>query len=120
MNHKILVNFDLNIFIMKNTKRILALFLWAVLLFPSLLNVIHHCEIHAHFECDEQKVHLHQSEINCELCEYNLLNFNYELVNSENSEQQLIFVALNSSYTPLKFHSFLNQITQLRAPPVII
>ena len=101
-------------------KHILALFLLGVLLLPSLLDVIHRCEIHVHFECNEEKAHLHQSVTDCELCEYNLLSFNYDLRNSENSEQQLIFVALNSSYTPLEFNSFLNQSTQLRAPPVII
>jgi hypothetical protein len=100
-------------------KRILALFLLGILLLPSLVDAIHQCEIHAHFECDEQKAHLHQSEINCELCEYNLLNFNYELGNRENLEQPRIFAALNAFYTSLKFHSFLHQITQLRAPPVM-
>ena len=103
----------------KNIKRILALFLWSVLLFPSLLNVIHHCEMHVHFECNEQKAHLHQSETNCGICDYNLLNFNYELGNRENLEQPQIFVALNAFYTPLQFHSFLHQSTQLRAPPVM-
>jgi hypothetical protein len=104
---------------MKNTKCILALFLWAVLLFPSLLNVIHQCELHDHFECDEQKVHIHQSEIDCKICDFNLLNFDYELGNFENLEQPEIFAALNPFYTPLEFHSFLHQSTQLRAPPVI-
>ena len=118
MNHKILVNFDLNIFIMKNTKRILALFLWAVLLFPSLLNVIHQCELHDHFECDEQKVHLHQSEIDCKICDYNLLNFDFDLGNCENLEQPEIFAASDSFYSSLQFHSFLHLSTQLRAPPV--
>ena len=100
-------------------KRISALFLLVVLLLPSLVDLIHHCEIHAHFECNEQNAHLHQSETDCEICDYNLLNFNYDLRNSENLEQPRIFVALNTFYTPLQFHSFLNQITQLRAPPVM-
>ncbi len=100
-------------------KRILALFLLGILLLPSLVDVIHHCKIHVHFECNEQKAHLHQSETNCEICDYNLLNFNYELGNRENLEQPQIFVALNAFYTPLQFHSFLHQSTQLRAPPVM-
>lgn len=100
-------------------KRILALFLLGILLLPSLVDVIHHCEIHAHFECNEQKAHLHQSETNCEICDYNLLNFNYELGNHENLEQPQIFVAFNASYIPLQFHSFLHQSKQLRAPPVM-
>ncbi|MAR98356.1 MAG: hypothetical protein CMP80_04390 [Formosa sp.] len=100
-------------------KRILALFLLGILLLPSLVNIIHHCEIHAHFECNEQKAHLHQSETNCEICDFNLLNFNYELGNRENLEKPQIFEALNTFYTPLQFHSFLHQSIQLRAPPVM-
>jgi len=104
---------------MKNTKRILALFLWAVLLFPSLLNVIHQCELHDHFECDEQKVHLHQSEIDCKICDYNLLNFDFDLGNCENLEHPEIFATLNAFYKAPVLHSSLNQSTQLRAPPVM-
>ncbi len=103
----------------KLTKRILALFLCGILFFPSLLNTTHHCDRDAHFECNEQKAHLHQSETNCEICDYNLINFNYELGNHENLEQPQIFVAFNAFYIPIQFHSFLHQSKQLRAPPVM-
>ena len=108
---------------MKNStqlsKRILAFFLWLVLLFPSLLNLVHHCEIHAHLECNEQKAHLHQFNNDCEICDYNLLNLNYDLRNIKNFEQPQIFTTLNAFYTPLQFHSFLQKSIQLRAPPMI-
>ena len=100
-------------------KRILALFLLGVLLLPSSLDVIHHCEIHVHFECNKQKAHLHQSEINCEICDFNLINFNYELVNRENLKQLQIFVALNAFYNPDQFYLFTHNSKQLRAPPVM-
>ena len=100
-------------------KRILALFLLGILLLPSLVNIIHHCEIHAHFECNEQKAHLHQSETNCEICDFNLLNFNYDLKKCHSLEQSEIFTASDSFYSSLQFHSFLNQSIQLRAPPVM-
>ena len=100
-------------------KRILALFLLGVLLLPSLIDLIHQCEIHAHFECNEQKSHLHQSEKNCEICDFNLINFNYELGSRKNLKQPQIFVALNAFYTPVQFYSFNYKSKQLRAPPVI-
>lgn len=100
-------------------KRILAFFLLGVLLLPSSVDVIHHCEIHVHFECNEQKAHLHQSEKNCEICDFNLINFNYELGNRENLKQPQIFVALNPFYTPVQFYSFTHNSKQLRAPPVM-
>ena len=81
-------------------KRVLALFLLGVLLLPSSLDVIHRCELHDHFECNEQKAHLHQSEKNCEICDFNLINFNCELGNRENSKKPQIFVALNAFLHP--------------------
>ncbi len=100
------------------SKRILALFLWAILIFPSLLNIIHHCDMHIHLECNEQKEHFHQYEIDCEICDFNLLNFNYDLKKCHSLEQSEIFTASDSFYSSLQFHSFLNQSIQLRAPPV--
>ena len=102
----------------KNIKRILALFLWAVLVFPSLLNIIHHCDMHIHLECNEQKEHFHQYEKDCEICDFNLLNFNYDLKKCHSLEQSEIFTASDSFYSSLQFYSFLNQSIQLRAPPI--
>ena len=103
----------------KNIKRILALFFWGVLLFPSFLNVIHQCQLHDHFECNEQKAHLHQSITDCDICDFNLLNFNYDLDKCDNLEQPEIFVTLNAFYKAPVLRSSLNLSTQLRAPPVM-
>ena len=100
-------------------KRILALFLLGILLLPSLVNIIHHCEIHAHFECNEQKAHLHQSITDCDICDFNLLNFSYDLDNCDNLEQPEIFTTLNAFYNAPVIYSPLNQSIQLRAPPVM-
>tara|TARA_Y100000385_G_scaffold147208_1_gene152796 strand:+ start:265 stop:633 length:369 start_codon:yes stop_codon:yes gene_type:complete len=121
MNQKILVNFDVLITVMKNKniKRILALFFWGVLLFPSFLNIVHQCQLHDHFECNEQKAHLHQSITDCDICDFNLLNFSYDLESCDNLEQPKIFTTLNASYKAPVLRSSLNQSTQLRAPPVM-
>ncbi len=105
--------------VIKNIKRIIALFLWGVLLFPSLLDVIHHCETHVHFECSEQKAHLHQLVTDCDICDFNLLNFNYDLDNRDKLDQPEIFINLNAFYKAPLLLSSLNQSTQLRAPPVM-
>jgi hypothetical protein len=103
----------------KNIKRILALFLLGALLFPSLLNAIHHCETHLHSECSEQKAHLHQLDTDCDICDFNLLNFSYDLDSCDNLEHPEIFATLNAFYKVPVLHSSLNQSTQLRAPPVM-
>ena len=121
MNRNILIIFESYDMVSKNKyiKHILALFFVGVLLLPSLLDVIHHCDTHVHSKCNEQKAHVHQSVTDCEICDFNLLDVNYKFTNNENSEQTQIFAALNPFYTPIESHSFLHQSTQLRAPPVI-
>ena len=103
----------------ENIKRILALFLLGVLLFPSLLNAIHQCEIHLHSECSEQKAHLHQLDTDCDICHFNLLNFSYDLYSCDILEHPEIFATLNDFYKAPVLHSSLNQSIQLRAPPVM-
>ncbi len=98
-------------------KPVLALLLWLVLISPSVFNFIHQFESHNHFECSENKAHIHVLSSECQSCDFNLLTFNYELY--EYSE--LIKFSLskakdfNISLSKVKFYNYNHK--QLRAPP---
>ena len=107
---------------MKNTlnirKKVTANLLFAVLIFPTVFNFHHHFSEHHHIECSENKSHIHQSISNCDVCDFNLLSFNYD-INIDTELQTIeIYEEVNIIFTSLKFRSFNITHKQLRAPPI--
>ena len=107
---------------MKNTvnirKKITANLLFVVLIFPTVFNFLHHFGEHQHIECLENKSHIHQSTSNCDVCDFNLLSFNYD-INIDTELQTIeIYEEVNIIFTSLKFRSFNITHKQLRAPPI--
>lgn len=98
-------------------KKAAAIVLFALLIFPTIFNFVHHFEDHIHIECSENKTHIHQSVSECDICDFNLLSFNYHINDCEDFELTEIPVTLNVSLEPLQLHSFTTTNTQLRAPP---
>lgn len=105
----------------KNSKNIkkkaTAIVLFVLLVFPTIFNFVHHFENHIHIECSENKTHIHQSFSECDICDFNLLSFNYHINNYVGFEPTEIPVTLNVRFEPLQLHSFTTTNTQLRAPP---
>jgi len=98
-------------------KPVLALLLWLVLVFPSAFNFIHQFESHNHFECSENKAHIHVLSSECQSCDFNLLSFNYELY--EYSELIKFSFSktkvFDTDLVKVKFYNY--NYKQLRAPP---
>ncbi|MDG1777977.1 MAG: hypothetical protein P8H23_01375 [Flavobacteriaceae bacterium] len=102
----------------RNTgKKAAAIVLFAILTFPSIFNFIHHFGEHTHIECSENKSHIHQSVSGCDICDFNLLSFNYHISDYADLEPSEIPVELNIIFEPLQLHAFTLTNTQLRAPP---
>lgn len=98
-------------------KRVVASMLLAILLFPTAFNFFHHFSNHQHIECSENKSHIHQSISGCDVCDFNLLSFNYNISHFPDLEQPEISVELNIVFEALQIHSFTTSNNQLRAPP---
>ena len=102
----------------QNIKCILALVLWGVLAFPSILDLIHQCDSHSPIDCKENKAHLHPLQTQCEVCDFNLLTFDYKINEVPTLGKNRIFVILDNFFVDTYFHSFSLNYTQLRAPPM--
>lgn len=107
---------------MKNKTNIIknsaASLLFAILMFPTVFNFFHHFGVHQHIECSENKSHIHQSISNCDICDFNLLSFNYDVADDFKIQTIEIHKEANSIFASLQFHSFSLTNIQLRAPPV--
>ena len=99
-------------------KKVTANLLFVVLIFPTVFNFLHHFSEHHHIECSENKSHIHQSISNCDVCDFNLLSFNYD-INIDTELQTIeIYEEVNIIFTSLKFRSFNITHKQLSAPPI--
>jgi len=99
-------------------KKIAALLLFIALILPTAIQFFHMFEVHEHVVCTEQKVHLHRSIVKCDICQFNLASFNYDIV--EYPDVLLTRIPENVEITFVSFplNSFKNTTTQLRAPPI--
>ena len=100
-------------------KRVLALLLWLVLITPSVFTFIHQFESHDHFDCSENKSHIHVLSSECQSCDFNLLTFNYfiyeysELIKFSFSKTK----GFDTNFVKVKFYNY--NYKQLRAPPLM-
>ena len=100
-------------------KRVLALFLWLVLISPSVFNFIHQIESHNHFECSENKAHIHVLNSECQSCDFNLLTFNYELYKYSDLIKFSFSKTKDFDTNLVKVKFYNNNYKQLRAPPLL-
>ena len=102
----------------RTLNKLTAILLFAVLMFPTVFNFLHHFGEHQHIECSENKSHIHQSISNCDVCDFNLLSFNYDINIVPEIKTIEIYKEVNTIFNSLKFHSFNITYKQLRAPPI--
>ena len=102
----------------QNIKCILALLLLGVLTFPSILNLVHQCDSHKSINYKENQAHLYQLQNGCEICDFNLLTFNYKINDIQDPEKKELFLTPNNFFVDTYFYSFSLDYTQLRAPPM--
>ncbi|MFT5078521.1 MAG: hypothetical protein ACI825_001162 [Planctomycetota bacterium] len=99
-------------------KNIVALLLFVALMLPSAVQFIHMFEAHEHIACTENATHIHESVRECDICDFHLALFNYDIDIYPNLLLPKIPVKVEANFTSLQFHSFQITNTQLRAPPI--
>lgn len=97
---------------------IIALVLLITLTLPSYIQFSHQLtEEHEHIACNEQKDHVHEGTVHCDLCEFQYSNFYFEFTSyPELQVSPIILKTTLGSVTPLCYRLPLTN-TQLRAPP---
>lgn len=99
-------------------KSIAALLLFAALVLPSAIKFVHVFEDHEHFTCSAVSTHIHKSIIECDLCDFNYVSFDYTTAKFPNVHLPKVLLRVVSMEAPLKYNSFKITNTQLRAPPI--
>ncbi len=99
-------------------KNIVALLLFAAIMLPTAVQFFHVFEDHEHIVCNEKSTHIHESISKCDICDFHLASFNYDLAKYPDLELPKIPVKNDVNFASLQFHSFKTTNTQLRAPPV--
>jgi hypothetical protein len=100
-------------------KNIIASFLLMSLLFPTAFKFVSIFDKHEHILCSEQQVHVHESNVKCEICSFHFTSSNYNLVQQNELERLSISEKIQERGGSLLPHSFTITNTKLRGPPVL-
>lgn len=98
---------------------VIAALLFITLTLPSCIQFSHQLvEEHEYTTCDEQKEHIHENNVHCDLCNYHFTNFYFEFTSlPELQVSPIISKTTLGSTTPLCYNLPLTN-KQLRAPPI--
>jgi hypothetical protein len=99
-------------------KNILAVVLFAALMLPSAIRLIHSLDRHEHTVCHEKATHFHQDSSKCEVCSFHFVPINYSVFKYPDLQAPHILVKREAKCISFQYHSFTVTNTQLRAPPV--
>ncbi len=100
-------------------KKSLAIYLWLIVLFPSLFNFIHQLKSHDHLDCNETKLHFHKLSKDCNTCDYNFLAFDFKLVDNLKTNKNKIIRIKKTDFKSVFINSHNPNNRLLRAPPSI-
>lgn len=96
-----------------------ALLLFAAFMLPTAIQFFHLFEDHhEHVACKEISTHIHQDEPDCQIYNFHVASFNYDIVAYPSLSQPIIPVKITNDFSSLQLHSFNITNTQLRAPPI--
>ncbi|MFH6602466.1 hypothetical protein ACEZ3G_03185 [Maribacter algicola] len=98
---------------------IAALMLLAALMLPTTVQFFHIVdgESHEQVECKDQSTHIHQGVPDCQVCQFHLASFNYDLARYSDFTPTIVPSRVENQFRVLRLHSFKVTNTQLRAPP---
>lgn len=99
-------------------KKIIALLLFIAVVLPISIQFIHLFEAHEHVVCTEQSTHIHQLDIECEICSYHLTSFDYSIAKYPDLTVLTSYAKVDVNHYSLQLSSFSVTNTQLRAPPI--
>ncbi len=99
-------------------KNLVALLLFVALMVPTAVQFFHMFEAHEHTACSENATHVHQSATKCDVCDFHLASFNYDIAKYPDLELPKISEEVNLNFASLNFQPFKISNAQLRAPPI--
>lgn len=99
---------------------IVSMLLLIVLMLPTAVQFSHVFEGHEHILCNKKSSHIHQDVPDCQICDFHLASFNYDVVDYPDLLLPNIPTKVEKSFSTLLFHSFKITNTQLRAPPYFL
>ncbi len=99
-------------------KNVITLLLFAALMLPTAIQFFDMFEDHEHIACTEKTTHIHKSIASCDVCDFHLVSFNYDVFKYPDLLLPNIPIKVDANFASLQFHSFKITNTQLRAPPV--
>ena len=99
-------------------KNVITLLLFAAFMLPTAIQFFDMFEDHEHITCTEKTTHIHKSIEKCDVCDFHLVSFNYDIVIYPDLILPKIPIKVDANLASLQFHSFKITNTQLRAPPV--
>mgnify|MGYP000622114844 CR=1 FL=1 len=99
-------------------KNIVALLLFTALTLPTAIEFFHLFEGHDYIACNENTTHIHKSVTKCDICDFHLASFNYDIATYPNLLLPNIPVKVDVNFTSFLLGSFNITNTQLRAPPI--
>ncbi len=99
-------------------ERIVALWLFALLLLPLAVEFAHSFEEHEGTSCSETTSHIHNLEAECELCDIRLTTFDFNIITAQELVVTNTPVKMEANDASSQLHSFQITNIQLRAPPV--
>ncbi len=99
-------------------KTIAALLLFIVIMMPTCVHFFHIFEGHDHVVCTEQATHIHESNVECEICSFHFTSINYDIAKYPDLELPEITVRITANFESLHLLSLKTTNTRLRAPPI--
>lgn len=101
-------------------QQLIAIILLCVFLCPSIIYITHIFETHEHVVCNDTSTHIHQDVHDCNICDFHLTSFNFEICKSPDFIKPNIPTKQVKQYTVLLFNTFKKTNAQLRAPPSLL
>ena len=94
-----------------------ALLLMALLLLPSMMQLLHALENHKHTACGEVTTHLHEKNIDCRIGCFHFSTFTFDPLFFLNQVVPEFFSKNDIGYFSSEINRFQNHIS-LRGPPI--
>ena len=86
---------------------------------PSVIQFSHLFEEdHEHIACTETQSHMHQSEVDCEICAFRILPFNNNFNDVVDFSPKKLILKRETAYVSLVLEDYYFTNKQLRAPPI--
>lgn len=108
---------------MKNSKTEISilnfsvLLLIVIMLFPTIFQFAHAFEDHKQSKCNEVTTHIHELEVECSICDFQISTFNYSFINEIDfllTKNHTIY----ADYYKSKKHNSIKLSFSLRGPPL--